>query len=319
MRIAVVGDLEDLSNAYFAWVVRERGAEVVELAEARLGEDWSFRLAKGGGRLELDGESLAFDALDGAFVRLNPAPGLPEALAGLPDDLARSYTLERRYGLHLLLDALPGTVVNPPSAGRSNSSKPFQMGLLAAGGLAVPPWRVTTRREDAEAFLARCPEGAVYKACSGLRSEVRRVDDALLERLAASCPVLLQEYVPGSDVRIHTVGERTFASRIDSTGVDYRFADTENRYTAVKAPAGVAARCVEIARREGLVLAGFDFRVHPDGRWLCLEVNPVPTFLPYEAAAGHPIADAVLEHMAQARGRELPRNDVPARRFASVH
>jgi hypothetical protein len=318
VRIALVGDLEDLSNAYFAWVARERGAEVVELAEDRLGEAWSFRVEGGGGRLELGGEPLPFEALDGAFVRLNPAPALPEALAGLPDELARSFTLERRYGLHHLLDALPCPVVNRPSAGRSNSSKPFQMDLLAAGGLEVPPWRVTNRRADAEAFVASRPEGAIYKACSGLRSEVRRVDDALLGRLDASCPVLLQEYVPGIDVRIHTVGERSFASRIDSTGIDYRFADSENRYSAIGAPAGVAARCLEVARREGLLLAGFDFRVHPDGRWLCLEVNPVPTFLPYEAAAGHPIADTVLEHMAALGGRALPRLEVPARRFAPV-
>jgi len=109
---------------------------------------------------------------------------------------------------------------------------------------------------------------------------------------------------------------RTFASHIDSNGVDHRFADAENRYIAIDEPPGIAARCVEIARRERLALAGFDFRVRPDGRWFCLEVNPVPTFLPYEAAAGHPIADTVLEQMAALAGRELPRQEVPARRFA---
>ena len=44
-----------------------------------------------------------------------------------------------------------------------------------------------------------------------------------------------------------------------------------------------------------LTLAGFDFRVTKDGRWYCLEVNPMPTFLPYETATGQPIGNAVLD------------------------
>ena len=47
------------------------------------------------------------------------------------------------------------------------------------------------------------------------------------------------------------------------------------------------------------MLAGFDFRCAPDGVWYCLEVNPVPTFLPYEAATGVPIADAVLDELLE--------------------
>lgn len=309
MRIAVVGDLEDLSLVYFAWMARQRGAEVLELAEDRLGEEWSFRLRGAGATLRCGDRELPLERLDGAFVRLNPRPGRPDALADLPEPLASSYVLERRYGLHMLLEALPARVVNRPGAGRSNSSKPYQMGLLAAAGFRVPPWCVTNRPEDARVFLRSCPRGAVYKACSGLRSQVRRVDGGLLAGLADSCPVLLQRYVPGSDVRIHTVGGHTFATRIeaagDGGGVDYRFDDGDHRYSAVDAPPRVTERCLRVAESEGLDLAGFDFRVTPDGAWWCLEVNPVPTYLPYEVAAGHPIASSVLDAMAADRGRRL--------------
>lgn len=327
MRIAIVGDPEDLSLAYFAWMARQRGAEVIELAEDRLGADWSFDLRDGadgphgtGATLYRGDDALPVERLDGAFVRLNPGPGRPAALADLPEPLASQYTVERRYGLHLFLEALPARVVNRPSAGRSNSSKPYQMRLLAAAGFRVPPWCATNRPADARAFLESCPEGAVYKACSGLRSQVRRADDELLGRLADSCPVLLQRYVPGSDVRIHTVGERAFATRIEAAsggdGIDYRFDDGDHRYTAVDAPPDLVALCLRVAGDEGLELAGFDFRVAPDDTWWCLEVNPVPTYLPYEAAAGHPIASSVLDLMAADRGLHLAPAPEPA--FAQV-
>lgn len=312
MRIAIVGDLEDLSSAYFAWVARERGAEVIELSEDTLGDAWSYRLRSiearpdaGGGHLTIEGEAIPLESLDGAFVRLNPHPDLPATLRDLPELLTAPYTMERRYGLHRLLESIPGLVVNLPSAGRSNSSKPYQMARLVAAGLEVPRWVVTNRPDDAQDFLASCPRGAIYKSCSGLRSQVRKVDEALLDQLEDSCPVLIQEYIPGDDVRIHTVGTgHTFASRIESSGIDYRFDEGENRYTAIEAPSAVRDLCLAAAADEGLHLAGIDFRVSPEGRWWCLEINPVPTYLPYEVAAGHPIASTVLDLMAaKARAR----------------
>jgi D-alanine-D-alanine ligase-like ATP-grasp enzyme len=45
-------------------------------------------------------------------------------------------------------------------------------------------------------------------------------------------------------------------------------------------------------------VAGFDFRVTPEGSWYCLEVNPMPTFLPYEMATRQPIGAAILNLFA---------------------
>ena len=57
--------------------------------------------------------------------------------------------------------------------------------------------------------------------------------------------------------------------------------------------------CISFAAREGLLLAGFDFRVdETTGTWSCLEMNPVPTFLPYEASTGQRIGDAVIDLLA---------------------
>jgi glutathione synthase/RimK-type ligase-like ATP-grasp enzyme len=142
----------------------------------------------------------------------------------------------------------------------------------------------------------------IYKSCSGLRSHVRRVDDTLRARLVeGSAPILIQDYIPGHDVRVHVVGERTFPVAVISDAIDYRFDEADTQYRVIELPAVLAQMCVKFAADQGLLLSGFDFRRTGDGDWYCLEVNPVPTFLPYEAATGLGIADAVLDELSSER------------------
>jgi hypothetical protein len=302
--ICIVGDPEDLTATYVAWLARRRGLDVVELREDDLGHDWAFALEDfrpAAGHVEHGSGRWRADELQGAFVRLNPRPGAPPGLDLGPQESALLVT-ERRAALHHFLDRLPCAVANRPSAGRSNGSKPFQMARLSEAGFEVPRWIATSERAAVLGFLANCPDGAVYKACSGLRSRVRRVDGELARRLVAgTTPVVVQEYVRGRDVRLHTVGDRCFATEVVSLGVDYRFETEGNEFRPTQAPPEIEELCVRVAASEGLTLAGFDFRVAPDGRWHCLEVNPVPTFLPYEMATGQPIGDAVLDVLVGSR------------------
>ena len=309
MRILLVGDLDDLSAAYVGWLADQRGVEVVPLAESQLGDTWSFSFddlgdEARGGELRFGERRLPFATIHGAFVRLNPKPTLPNVLEGLEETAAGVFLLERRYGLQLFLEALPCPVINRPRAGRANGSKPYQMTRLERIGMRVPRWSVTNRPANARRFVESCARGAIVKSCSGLRSRVRRADERLFERLEGSAPVLLQDYIAGSDARLHVVGEQTFATRIESAGgIDYRFDGEENVYTAIDAPEEIRELAKRATRAESLELSGIDFRIDENGEWWCLEVNPVPTFLPYEAAAAHPIADTVLERMAELSGQ----------------
>ena len=303
MRLLLAGDPGDLTLTYVGWLAGRRGIEVAILPEDRLGVDGWFGVdgRRTPPRIDLrlaGGERLRGDELAGAFVRLHPEPAVPAEL-GLDEAEAPIFVQERRAGLQHLLRSLPGRVVNRPAAGRSNGSKPFQMSRLAAAGFAVPEWLATNDAERAQAFVGSWPDGAVLKACSGLRSHVRRADGQLFASLrAGTAPVLLQRYIGGGEVRIHTVGDRTFATRIRTGALDYRFDGDDVAFEPAAAPEALAQRCVRFAAAEGLLLAGFDFRVTPSGEWWCLEMNPVPTFLPYEAGAGHPIGDAVLDLIA---------------------
>jgi glutathione synthase/RimK-type ligase-like ATP-grasp enzyme len=187
-------------------------------------------------------------------------------------------------------------VVNRPSAGRSNASKPFQMAELQAAGFEVPRWIASNSQDAVRDFTAQVGGRAIYKAASGLRSRVRMLNASFLDRLAAgTTPSVVQEYVPGTDVRVHTVGRSAFACEVVGGGVDYRFEHQGAKYAPAAVPSELVERCCSFAEADGLVLAGFDFRVTPERRWLCLEMNPVPSFLSYEFSSRVPIGDAVVD------------------------
>ena len=55
----------------------------------------------------------------------------------------------------------------------------------------------------------------------------------------------------------------------------------------------LAERCIALAAALGLEVAGLDLKLAPDGRIVCLEVNPSPVFSYYQLHTGQPIADAI--------------------------
>ena len=303
MRICVVGDSQDLSAVYITWLAQRWGIEVIELREDTLGVDWVFAfedINTREGCIEKTGKRYSFSELCGAFVRLNPQPGLPPELELTPEETG-ALIVERRSAIQYFLNLVPFPVVNRPCSGRSNGSKPYQMHLLAKAGFKVPKWIVSNEEFVVADFARVCQDGAIYKSCSGLRSQVRLLDDEVLTRLRdGTTPIIVQEYIKGQDVRVHVVKYRIFPTKVISGGVDYRFETENNEFQPTSVPSPIEDLCRNFAKTEGLTLAGFDFRVTEDEDWYCLEVNPVPTFLPYEMATGQTIGEALLDLFANA-------------------
>ena len=134
---------------------------------------------------------------------------------------------------------------------------------------------------------------------------------AELDRLDAvrACPVQFQAYVPGFDVRVHTVGDEVFATRIDSPGTDYRYAahdDDGTRLEPYDLPDDLARRCCQLAAGLGLAFTGIDLRITPDGDVYCFEVNPSPAYSYYEAHTDQPIASAVARYLTGALAPPTP-------------
>ena len=201
-----------------------------------------------------------------------------------------------------MTDAL---VVNRLAASSSNSSKPYQALLIRPMGFDIPETLITTDPEAVQDFLSR-HEGAIYKSVSGVRSIVSRfkvTDRSRLEDVRWS-PTQFQEYVRGTDYRVHVVGDEVFACRVVSDADDYRYASRQGGSVEVRAcdlPGEIADRCVRTTRKMGLAVGGIDLRLTPDGRWFCFEVNPSPGFSFYQDATGQPIADAIARLLIAGR------------------
>jgi hypothetical protein len=309
-----VGDPHDLTAVYVGWLAAQRGVEVLTLPEEQYGATWWINVDEPArdAHLVVSGAPIAAERVRGVFVRFNPDPGLPDGweLGGAAREL---FIQERRAAISEGIESLGVRAVNRPSAGRSNGAKPMHMARLSRYGFAVPEWIAGNDLALMRPFLSTCPDGAVVKASSGLRSHVRLADEDYLSRLTeGTTPSIVQRFVRGYEVRVHVVGRRVFGTRIDASSVDYRFDAEHVRYEREEVPEPIARLCVESAARDGLALAGLDFRVDRDGAWWCLEMNPVPTFLPYEASSGAAIGDAVLDYILDADGVTTTRSPLAA-------
>jgi glutathione synthase/RimK-type ligase-like ATP-grasp enzyme len=264
-----------------------------------------FALASGGltGLLETDGQGCRLEDVRGVYVRLMDARLLPEVTAEPPDSPARSYADAVHEALTRWCDVTPARVVNRTAAMCSNASKPYQAQLIRAYGFHVPETLVTSDPDLVHEFRRRHGR-VVYKSMSGVRSVVKTLDAPDVERLNRIrwCPAQFQEYVEGTDVRVHVVDDEVFATAVRSDATDYRYAQSQvgrpAELEAMTLPDDVAERCVRLSQGLGLTFSGIDLRLVPDGRVVCFEVNPCPGFSYFEAHTGQPIARAVAQWLA---------------------
>jgi glutathione synthase/RimK-type ligase-like ATP-grasp enzyme len=139
----------------------------------------------------------------------------------------------------------------------------------------------------------------------------RRLRSEHAERLAnvTFCPTQFQRYVPGTDHRVHAVGNELFACEILSEADDYRYPEQhEVEIRACRLPQAVEDRCKLLAAVLELPVAGIDLRRTPEGDWYCFEVNPSPAFTYYEGVTNQPIGKAIARLLA-AGAQGIPKSD----------
>ena len=255
------------------------------------------------GRLDVNGDSYPLDEFTAIFSRLMDYRFLPELKdkpEGSPDYLLCQNLLDT---LTRWAEIAPARVVNRVAPMGSNFSKPFQAQLISEFGFEVPETLITNDPDLVRAFRAR-HQKIIYKSISGVRSIVQTFSDDDLDRLEHIrwCPTQFQAFVEGTNVRVHTVGEKVFPTAIRTAATDYRYAQRQAGDPAelreVELSDELAEMCVRLAEGLGLAFAGIDLKITPDNRVYCFEVNPSPAFSYYEANTGQPIARAVAEYVA---------------------
>lgn len=254
-------------------------------------------LATGNGRLStttLDGQRIS-------GVVLRPAAVMDVAVAQAWDVEGCDTQALAQFTSEFLArcEFEPWLVVNRLSVQASNLSKPWQLDRIRSF-FDVPATLLSTDPQRVAAF-ARHHGRTIVKSVSAVRSIVREVANDIDFTNVTHCPTLFQERIEGADVRVHVVGEETFATKMTSTADDYRYDSTTAR-EPLPLSGDVSARCVALSKSLGLVLSGIDFRVTPDGRWVCFEVNPSPAFTYFEPWPEAPIADALATFLVNSMG-----------------
>lgn len=257
------------------------------------------------GELRLGSEMHRLSDITAVYQRMMDYHSLPE----LEGEAADSPAMRHCQGLHETLtqwmEIAPGAIVNRTAPMCTNGSKPYQIQLIREQGFLAPETLITNDPELVREFRAKHGR-VIYKSASAVRSIVQTLDDSDMERLENIrwCPTQFQAYVPGMDVRVHTVGEEAYATAIRSEATDYRYAAYQvgnaAELEALAADDELKQRCLRLARSLGLEFAGIDLKFTPDGEVYCFEVNPCPAFSYFEHHSGQPISEGVARRLMAA-------------------
>jgi hypothetical protein len=242
------------------------------------------------------------------YARLMDDRSMPELESEPPDSPARQHNRGFHDALNHWMEVSPAVVVNRFVPMGSNSSKAYQTQIIQAQGFLIPPTLVTSEPDAVLAFQSRHGR-VIYKSLSSVRSIVQQLDDAALARLDRIrwCPTQFQAFVAGTNVRVHVIGNRIYATAVSTEATDYRYAARQAGKSAelreVKLSDELARRCIDLARYLGLEFAGIDLKVTSDDEVYCFEVNPSPAFSYYENNTGQPIALGVALRLMDADGQ----------------
>jgi glutathione synthase/RimK-type ligase-like ATP-grasp enzyme len=208
-------------------------------------------------------------------------------------------------------------LANPFSSGERMKHK--QGEVAASCGWRVAKMFITN--SPAEAFAAVNGGEYVMKPPAG-GALVRKIDADMVRAFAAiDCPIGIQEYVPGEDIRVYLIeGEVVAAARIVTGELDYRRdPDYMNRIHAIELPAEVRRNAAAVLERLRLVCGSMDLRLTPEGEFVFLEVNSGGSFLELQKGVGVPIADRLAEMLIARGGRvALPHSEPETLPLAAV-
>jgi len=271
-------------------------------------DDMHFEYADGRccGELTVAGRTWPLESFSGIYLRTIDTAGLPELSRGKrawDQALLEARAQAWAEMLHHWAEIAPQRVANRLSATLSNFSKPYQLQVIRTAGFAVPETIVTNDPAAVRAFNER-HRHVIYKSTSSVRSIVRMLDDAAMERLdqVRALPTQFQQFIEGDNVRVHVVGDAVFAARIVSEAVDYRYAGRDGLEVdmlSFRPPESIADRCRALSRNLALPFCGIDFKVQPDGHYVCFEVNPSPAYSYYQEQTGAPISDTLVRYLAR--------------------
>lgn len=243
------------------------------------------------------------DKFTGVYSRLIEIDVLPENnhRSKLPDPTRVARSVFLHQALSDWMELAECRIVNRAAAMSSNVSKPYQAQLISRF-FCTPPTLVTNDPDEAREFI-RVHKRVIYKSISSIRSIVREwstADEQNLNKIRV-LPTQFQAFIDGTNIRVHVIGRKVFASEIASPAVDYRYAQrdgVEVEMRPVELPPDISEKCRELACHLQLPFCGIDLKRTEQDSYYCFEVNPSPAYSYYQEHTGQPIADALVDYLA---------------------
>jgi glutathione synthase/RimK-type ligase-like ATP-grasp enzyme len=288
-----------------------RDSVMIDLSEFPARRGFSQRWSPPGDMaIEMDHDGRRLDLANASVVWWRRVRGFelePELRRPQDRAFAESETSQAVLGL---LDSLSCSWVNPRGADEAAHRKPLQWSVALSCGFLLPKTLVTTKADDARAFLSSLGgRKAVFKAfLASIEDwrETRIVEAEDIERLDAVryAPVIFQEYIEGVDLRVMVIGDQVFAAEIDARDTSYpfdmRMVVGEAIVKPVQLPSDVEAALLAVHRKLGIVYGASDLRRTAAGEHYFLEVNPAGQWLFVEDRTGLQITAAMAGHLAKA-------------------
>lgn len=292
--LTVIGVDSDPTVGHFVQAAHRSGC-ALDLLNLRAAVDGEWQIPVGG-------DAPAVLTFGGRTMRLDPAQPYYCRLIDLGPRARRRGHRQRWAsliaGLAAWLECAPGEVANRPGHHADNGAKPLHEAWLRAQGFAVPPSLTSSSGERLAAFAAAGP--TIAKSVAGVRADTRSVAAADFAGFVPERgPVHLQRRIMGRDLRVHVVGDEVHGELIECDAVDYRTASA--RFSAFAPPPDLAGRLIAATCAAGLLFAGWDFKLDDDGRFWCLEANPMPGYDGYDSRACGAISNSLVARLTSRR------------------
>ena len=222
--------------------------------------------------------------------------------AEISDERVRSFCeSEARTALLGWVYGLGAAAINPLGSERAASQKTFQLTTACALGVPVPRSLITNSPEAVRQFYDVLEGEVVFKVQTPPHLQMLETRELRREHLdylslLNHAPVMFQERITGTDIRVTIVDDDVFAVAIKprhpGAALDWRL-DTAPDYEPYDLPVAARTQLIALLRQLGLRYGAIDLRVTPEGRHVLLEVNTGGQYLFVEIQAGLPISRAL--------------------------
>lgn len=307
MKIGIFGDPNDHQCKALAGVLYQRGVQPIVIDSGAIHQGGDFSYHDG----DFFAQGQALQDVKAWFLRyvispMPPAFRVNEEYILFKDWFTDYMHRQERYAFQLAMLLSWGArgipVMNPPEHGGVLQIKPFQLDMARLVGLKTPQTLVTNDPERVRQFEEKVGE-VVYKPSMG-GALCEALDESALARLdlIQQSPVIFQERIRGTSIRLTIVGDKVVSSvRIPTDNLDYRNAPEyqtgQQVYEHQTCPGEIAVKSAQLMRKTGLLFSGIDFILQENGEWVFLEANSSPIYADIEKKMQAPITSAIADYL----------------------